>query len=111
MAARPDRRRRPKPPGSTLRREPADPAQVERDRWLNRRDWRTLRKAYLREHPLCEDCLDRGEVRGATVVHHKIDRRDRPDLGLAWANLRALCAPDHDRITRGRQDPSAGPHG
>ena len=35
------------------------------------RDWQAVRLAYLREHPICEDCEARGRVAPAALVHHK----------------------------------------
>lgn len=62
--------------------------------------WRALRSAYLQEHPLCEDHQARGQVVAAEHVHHKIERKDAPELALDWANLRALCKPCHSTYSR-----------
>ena len=35
--------------------------------------WTRVRDAYIRAHPLCEDCLKEGRTEVATLVHHKID--------------------------------------
>lgn len=32
--------------------------------------WRKLRLTYLKEHPLCEECLKKGKVTPASSVHH-----------------------------------------
>ena len=34
------------------------------------RRWQRRRKAFLRSHPLCADCLEEQTVRGAIEVHH-----------------------------------------
>jgi 5-methylcytosine-specific restriction protein A len=60
------------------------------------RAWRTLRAAFLREHPLCADCLKAQRIKAAVHVHHLVDRKDRPDLALDWDNLEALCQPCHN---------------
>jgi len=62
--------------------------------------WKRLRKAFLRDHPLCEcpDC-DGGKKRvtAASVVDHKIRIEERPDLRLDASNLRAMAKVCHDR--------------
>jgi 5-methylcytosine-specific restriction enzyme A len=65
-------------------------------------DWRRLRDAYLREHPLCEcDECQAGNIRvtPAEVVNHRIDIAERPDLRLEWSNLQAMSKEHHDRYT------------
>jgi 5-methylcytosine-specific restriction enzyme A len=64
--------------------------------------WERLRRMYLREHPLCEDCLDQGKVEPATEVHHKKKVKNCPELRLVWDNLRALSKECHStRTARG----------
>lgn len=64
--------------------------------------WRRLRRAYLTEHPLCEDCLKADRARPATEVHHirpiesAAGRREQmTSLCFDPMNLRALCHPCH----------------
>ena len=66
--------------------------------------WRRLRKMVLeRDHYLCQECLRRFErgygmrPRAATVVHHIIQRSERPDLELTIENLESICAECHNR--------------
>lgn len=61
------------------------------------RRWRTVRAMYLRQHPVCDECLRYGRVKSATDVHHKIPKRDggTDEDG----NLQALCHECHSRIT------------
>jgi 5-methylcytosine-specific restriction protein A len=70
-------------------------------------DWKDLRLEYLADHPLCEDCEERGYVEAAEEVHHMVPISVDPDLRLDWDNLRALCIPDHRaadaRIVRQRR--------
>ena len=73
---------------------------------------RALRFAYLSQHPLCVLCEADGRVTAATVVDHVEPVALRPDLRLAWENLRALCAPCHNAHTArtrgwGRRAPKA----
>jgi 5-methylcytosine-specific restriction protein A len=63
------------------------------------RKWREAREEYLRDHPLCVLCLDRGIVRPALVVDHIIPHRG--DVGLFWDedNWQALCVACHTAKT------------
>jgi len=61
-------------------------------------EWRALRAAFLRQHPVC---AVPGCGRLSKHVDHKIRRRKRPDLALAPANLQALCRGCHSRKTAG----------
>lgn len=56
------------------------------------------RRAFLREHPLCEECLAEGLTVAAEEVDHVRD--DLPDA--EWdspGNKRALCKPHHRNKT------------
>ena len=65
-------------------------------------EWRKVRADFLREHPLCADCLARGIVRAATVVHHLCAIAERPELRLESRNLLALCRDCHE-LRHGRK--------
>lgn len=62
--------------------------------------WRKYRLEFLREHPLCCDCMTRNRVTPATVVDHKTPHKG--DQALFWDpdNHQGLCKPCHDRKTR-----------
>ena len=61
------------------------------------RRWRRLRKMVLARQPLCEDCIERGQVTPASEVHHIVPRVEGgPD---SFENLQALCKPCHSRKT------------
>jgi 5-methylcytosine-specific restriction protein A len=52
--------------------------------------WRTIRNAYLRQHPACERC-----GAPATEVHHR-DHRTAAEPGANdWRNLEAVCRRCH----------------
>lgn len=85
------------------RRARRDALELELDRFKSRKPWRVTRAAYLREHPLCERCKAGGRHVGATVVHHKVDRRERLDLALEPDNLEALCVSCHNAETARRK--------
>jgi len=55
--------------------------------------WVRVRDAYAREHPLCEDHLERGETVAMTLVDHKIPLPYGERLDPK--NLRSLCDPCH----------------
>ena len=65
--------------------------------------WQKASKAYLREHPLCVECLKCGIYTQATVVDHV--KPHRGDKVLFWNrnNWQSLCKPCHDKKT-GRED-------
>lgn len=65
------------------------------------RTWQKFREAYIAEHPLCMDCLDRGIIEPTTDVHHIRKLRDGGER-LDAANCRALCHRCHAiRTARG----------
>ena len=64
------------------------------------REWRRVRAAFLREHPLCEACEARGRVVPAVVADHVHPLKDG-GLRFDWANLQALCVSCHNRKTAG----------
>lgn len=57
--------------------------------------WRTLRAAFLRDHPDCVVCGQPTEH-----VDHILPVRERPDLALDVDNVQALCWSCHSRKTR-----------
>lgn len=61
--------------------------------------WEKARLAFLRDHPLCAECLKHNRVTAATCVDHVIPHRG--DQRLFWDvnNWQALCTPDHSRKT------------
>jgi 5-methylcytosine-specific restriction endonuclease McrA len=68
--------------------------------------WRRFRRLYLFDHPMCEECLERGVIVPAVIVHHVKERLDRPDLAYEESNMRALCSPCHTR--HHKRGPAAG---
>jgi len=64
--------------------------------------WRKLRVQFLQRHPLCmcPECDEgRKRVTLAEVVDHIQTIEDRPDLRLAWSNLRSMSKAHHDAHT------------
>ena len=75
------------------------------------RQWRVVRAAFLREHPLCGACSARGGLIPARVVDHVVPVKDGGARFLA-SNLQALCVSCHNRKTAresaGRRAPPKG---
>ena len=61
--------------------------------------WEQFRARYLREHPLCVDCLAEHRMTPATEVHHIHKLRDYPQLKYSENNLMALCHQCHSKRT------------
>lgn len=61
--------------------------------------WYKARDLYLRQHPLCEECLKEHRTRAATVIDHVIPHRGDPMLFWDTRNWQALCKQHHDKKT------------
>lgn len=89
----------------TARQHEADRRESAYRRGYDRR-WERFREAYLREYPLCEDCLKQtlpGESpQPATEVHHIRKLAEHPELKYVKSNLMGLCHRHHSiRTARG----------
>ena len=60
--------------------------------------WRAVRATFLRVHPLCVLCQQRGRVVPAVVVDHVQPLKDG-GARFEWHNLQALCVSDHNAKT------------
>lgn len=71
----------------------------ERQKVYQSQRWQRLRLYYLSEHPLCEDCLERGVIKDAVDVHHIESfvgkEQATPLYAFNYSNLRALCKECH----------------
>lgn len=79
---------------------------------LNAKEWKTLRAWYLRKHPLCELCEEKGLVVSAVDVHHIVPVESAKGIGgtstveamreLCYNpnNLQALCISCHANLHR-----------
>ena len=65
--------------------------------------WQKASRAYLRENPLCAECMRNGRYVQATVVDHVIPHRGDQKLFWDKSNWQALCKPCHDKKT-GNED-------
>ena len=61
--------------------------------------WEQARILFLREHPLCAECLRNGRVAAATVVDHIVDHKGDHDRFWNQDNWQSLCVECHNRKT------------
>jgi len=61
--------------------------------------WRKYRILFLREHPLCEICLNECKITQANVVDHIEPHKGNKQLFWDEGNHQALCKACHDRKT------------
>lgn len=61
--------------------------------------WRKERDTFLKEHPLCTDCLAKGKVTPATSIHHIKSPFKNGEINWTllydWDNLISLCHECH----------------
>lgn len=69
--------------------------------------WRKERDLYLKEHPICEECLKKGKVTPAQDIHHIKSPFKGGEVNytllLDWNNLMALCKDCHGNIHAAQQ--------
>ena len=61
--------------------------------------WQRLRRQKLRQHPLCEACLQSGEIEPAAVVDHRAPITRGGDPFPALDQLASLCERHHNEKT------------
>lgn len=90
------------------RNENTDSREMRRKAY-NNTEWRKLRDTYIKEHPLCEDCLNEGKVVPAEDIHHIRSPFQNGEcnkaLLLDYNNLMALCKQCHNK----RHNPNQAP--
>lgn len=68
----------------------------------NQTSWRKLRTTYLKQHPLCEECLKTGKVTPASSVHHIKTPFSKGEVNqfllLDYNNLESVCHECHSII-------------
>jgi 5-methylcytosine-specific restriction protein A len=69
----------------------------ESRRFYSSKAWRKMRALVLAEEPLCRDCSKAGRLELAVHVHHEVEYRQAPELGLERSNLTPLCLACHNR--------------
>lgn len=70
-----------------------------RSEWYNTQAWARARVAFLRAHPLCEQCKRDGRLTPSTDVDHIVPHRGDVTLFNDVNNLQALCRSCHSRKT------------
>lgn len=68
----------------------------KRDLWYSERDWRDFRKNFLLQTPFL-NCSNCGTTEDLTL-HHKLKRKERPDLELSESNINLFCRRCHLRF-------------
>lgn len=87
---------RPAGPVTSARSYETAPDRMEAKRFYAGARWLALRDSKLAADPLCECCRRKGFLTPARHVHHKVPRKERPDLAYDWLNLESLCIPCHN---------------
>ena len=59
--------------------------------------WIKVRKMYITNHPLCEECLKENKYTKATIVHH-IKPIECGGAKYDFENLKSVCASCHQKI-------------
>lgn len=72
------------------------------------RQWRSVRAALLREHPLCGACGAKGLLVAARVVDHVLPIKDG-GARFDAANLQSLCVSCHNSKTARESAARSGP--
>lgn len=64
--------------------------------------WRKMRDCYIKEHPLCDECLKNGKITPAEDVHHIRSPFKKGEINWALLldedNLMSLCKTCHAEI-------------
>ena len=91
-----------KKPKKETQRNEHTPNRDLRRQYYNTTEWRKLRESYIKQHPICEECLNKGKVTPATSVHHKQspfkNGTANKQLFLDYNNLMAICHECHAEI-------------
>ncbi len=62
-------------------------------------EWRRASREFLKEHPLCAECLREGRIQAAEVVDHIEPHRGNMNLFWDVENWQSLCKTCHNRKT------------
>lgn len=97
---------RPEKKKKTYERKETDMRKLRQQAYQNP-TWRKLRDTYLRNHPICEECLNKGKVTPATDIHHLVSPFRHGEVNynllLDYDNLMALCKECHGNIHAAQQ--------
>lgn len=73
--------------------------------------WQKAREGWLRAHPKCVMCDEKGILTAATVVDHKTPHRGDQDLFWNRDNWQSLCKACHDGEKRRQENQSGDAYG
>jgi len=78
-----------------------------RQKAYQNKHWRKLRDTYMKEHPICEECLKHGKVTPAEDVHHIRSPFRGGEINynmlLDYHNLESVCKDCHGEIHAAQQ--------
>jgi 5-methylcytosine-specific restriction enzyme A len=83
---------------------------VAHDRFYHRAALKRVRALQLQLEPLCRECRKTGKLTVASVVDHIIER-SKGGADYDMSNLRSVCTPCHNRITRLSNNRTGGARG
>ena len=96
-----------KKPKQEVKRNENTNSRELRKKAYNNTEWRKMRTSYIKEHPICEECLNKGKVTPATDVHHIKSPFNSGDINytllLDYNNLKSLCQECHGNIHANQQ--------
>ena len=58
--------------------------------------YRSMRRVFLNEHPLCRPCAANGFTVAATEIDHIVPVKHAPDRFLDASNWQPICRPCHE---------------
>ena len=84
---------------SEYKRNENTPMRELRRKAYNSTDWRKLRETYIKQNPLCAECLRKGKITPAVDVHHINSPFKTGEINwfllLQYDNLESLCKTCH----------------
>lgn len=90
----------------TQERKETDMRKLRQKAYQNKH-WRELREVYMREHPICEECLKKGKITPAEDVHHKKSPFRGGEINynllLDYHNLESVCKDCHGNLHASQQ--------
>jgi HNH endonuclease len=89
------------PQDLSYRGEPTRLHRPDIHRWYKTRSWLRRRRHQLRIAPLCQICLDAGQIEPATIADH-IEPHKGDYRAFRLGRLRSLCKRCHDALDRTR---------
>lgn len=71
----------------------------ETEAFYNSPRWRRKQKAILRrDHYQCQLCKRYGRISEASIVHHKLELAEYPELAMDDDNLVSVCRKCHNKL-------------